>query len=142
MMAQKQLWKSPVTIDELERWNRGTIHDSLGIRFTEVGDDFLEATLPVDERTRQAAGLLHGGASVVLAESLGSIASALVVGPQDKRCVGVEINASHLGSMQTGLVTGRVTPIRLGKTLHVWKIEITSQSRPICHARLTVMIRD
>ncbi|MEO5970318.1 MAG: hotdog fold thioesterase [Bdellovibrionia bacterium] len=143
-----KIWKSPVTIEELEKWNANTIHESLGIRFLSVGDDFLEASMPVDHRTKQAAGLLHGGASVVLAESLGSIASALVVGPRDKTCVGIEINASHLGSAESGSVIGRVTPIRLGKSLHVWNIEIhkagTTSEKPkmICHSRLTVMIRD
>ena len=142
------IWKAPVTIEELEKWNVNTIHDSLGIRFLAVGDDFLEASMPVDHRTKQAVGLLHGGASVVLAESLGSIASALVVGPRDKRCVGIEINASHLGSADTGAVIGRVTPIRLGKSLHVWNIEIrksgttVEKPRMICQSRLTVLIRD
>ena len=131
------IWKSPVTLDE-----------SLGIRFLEIGDDFLEASMPVDHRTRQAVGLLHGGASVVLAESLGSIASALVVGPLTQTCVGIEINASHVGSAERGSVIGRVTPIRLGRSLHVWNIEIRMADTPvekprmICLSRLTVLIRD
>ena len=136
-----------MTIEELEKWNANTIHESLGIRFLSVGDDFLEASMPVDHRTKQAMGLLHGGASVVLAESLGSIASFLVVGPL-KTCVGIEINASHLGGADSGTVIGRVTPIRLGKALHVWNIEIrkggttAEQPQMICQSRLTVMIRD
>lgn len=137
-----------MTIEELDKWNANTIHDSLGIRFLSVGDNFLEASMPVDHRTQQIMGLLHGGASVVLAESLGSVASALVVGPLEKSCVGIEISASHLGGADSGNVIGRVTPIRLGKALHVWNIEIRKEgSTPekplkVCHARLTVMIRD
>jgi 1,4-dihydroxy-2-naphthoyl-CoA hydrolase len=142
------IWKSPVTLEEVEKWNENTIHESLGIRFLSIGEDYLEASMPVDHRTKQAMGLLHGGASVVLAESLGSIASALVVGPLEKTCVGIEINASHLGGADSGTVIGRVTPIRLGKALHVWNIEIrkggttVEKPRMICQSRLTVMIRD
>jgi 1,4-dihydroxy-2-naphthoyl-CoA hydrolase len=143
-----RLWKSPVTIEELEKWMLNSIHQSLGIQFTSIGDDYLEASMPVDSRTKQAVGLLHGGASVVLAESLGSIASALVVGPREKNCVGVEINASHLGSMDKGEVIGRVTAVRIGKVLHVWNITVRDATSPndqpklICQSRLTVMIRD
>ena len=142
------LWKLKITVDELNQRNRQnnrkTIHDSLGIQFTEIGEDFIEATMPVDGRTHQPFGILHGGASVVLAESLGSIASNLVINSPDKIAVGIEVNASHLNKAESGFVTGRVTPIRIGRSLHVWQIQIRAdsdlQSKPICHARLTVTI--
>lgn len=149
------LWNISITPETINHANPGTIHESLGIQFTAVGRDYLEATMPVDPRTRQPLGLLHGGASVVLAESLGSIASLLAAGmtlnePTAKMCVGIEINASHLRSVQHGQVTGRVTPVRLGKSLHVWNVAIydttqaplNSTSPQVCQVRLTVMIKD
>ena len=144
------IWKSSVSLDQLNNRNAGTIHETLGIQFTAIGEDYLEATMPVDERTRQPAGLLHGGASVVLAESLGSIASRLVAGMDSSVCVGIEINASHLKAMRMGSVIGRVTPIRIGKSIHVWEIKIRDQQSPerqpedaplVCISRLTVMVK-
>lgn len=115
----------------------------LDMKFTEIGDDFLKATMPVDKRTKQPAGLLHGGASVALAESLGSIASALCLKSQDKMPVGIEINANHLKSATSGLVTGTCRPIRVGQTMHVWNIEIHNEKMElVCVSRLTVMIVD
>ncbi len=112
----------------------------LGLEFTAFGDDYLEARLPVDHRTKQPAGLLHGGASVVLAETLGSVASYLCV-EQGKKCVGVEVNANHLKSATEGFVKGRVRPIRVGRSLHVWSIEIhNSAGDLVCVSRLTVAI--
>jgi 1,4-dihydroxy-2-naphthoyl-CoA hydrolase len=141
-----QIWKNPVTVDQLNTISRNSIHDSLGIEFTQVGDDYLEAKMVVDARTKNPPGILHGGASVVLAESLGSVASILVAGFEDKTCVGVEINANHLNSMKDGIVFGKVTPLRLGRTLHVWDIQIrdgnTSDFRLVCQSRLTVMVKD
>lgn len=135
------IWKIRPTIEQLNAMSSGTIHESLGIHFREVGDDYLEATMPVDTRTLQPFGCLHGGASVVLAESLGSAASILVSG--NRQCVGIEINASHLRPAREGLVTGRVTAIRLGKTLHVWEISILAQDGSlVCVSRLTVMVRE
>jgi 1,4-dihydroxy-2-naphthoyl-CoA hydrolase len=139
------IWKASVTLEQLQIRNAGTIHEALGIEFTKVGDDFLEAHMPVDGRTRQSAGILHGGASVVLAESLGSVASHLVVGLDASFCVGIEINASHLSSVRSGWVLGRVTPFRLGRTLHVWDIKIrekfSQKNEYTCISRLTVMVR-
>ncbi|MFZ9596461.1 MAG: hotdog fold thioesterase [Bdellovibrionia bacterium] len=143
-----QIWQSPVTVEQLNQWNKNTIHTSLGIVFTAIGDSFLEAKMPVDERTKQPLGLLHGGASVVLAESLGSVASALVAGSDQKVCVGLEINASHLKSVREGYVIGRVTPVRLGQSIHVWDIVIRTADEPhsnsstVCQSRLTVLVRD
>ena len=138
----REIW---LILEELKLRNPGTIHEALGIEFTAIGEDYLEAQMPVDARTRQPAGILHGGASVVLAESLGSIASHLVIGLDTGICVGIEINASHLSSVGSGWVLGRVTPVRLGRTLHVWDIKIREQSsqenKYTCMSRLTVMVR-
>lgn len=139
------LWKTSVTLKDLNSRNENTIHSCLGIEFTDIGDDYLEATMPVDKRTWQPAGLLHGGASAVLAESLGSVASTLLIQGENKLCVGIEINASHLRGIRNGKVVGRVTPIRIGHSLHVWDIKIRESSdlnSPlICQSRLTVMVK-
>lgn len=118
-----------------------SLSQHLGIEFTEIGPDYLEATMPVDERTRQPFGLLHGGASVVLAETLGSVAAMLCIEDNEKAPVGVEINANHLNSVQSGLVTGRCTPIKVGRRLQVWQIKIRDeQDRPVCVSRITIAI--
>jgi 1,4-dihydroxy-2-naphthoyl-CoA hydrolase len=145
----KQIWKQAMTLEALLAFQAKylpakTIHDTLGVKFTKLGDNFLEATMPVDDRTRQPYGILHGGASVVLAESLGSFASVLVAGPENL-AVGIEVSASHLKSISSGSVTGRVRPIRLGKSLHVWEIKIHETDKEeaglVCHSKLSVIIR-
>ena len=119
----------------------GTIHEPLEIKFTEFGDDYVKATMPVDKRTAQPAGLLHGGASVVLAESLGSMASAMVVDPQRFRCVGIDVNANHIRSARSGIATGTVRPGHIGKSTHVWDIKVTDDSeRVVCVCRLTTAV--
>ena len=113
----------------------------LGIRFTEVGPDFLRATMPVNERTHQPSGLLHGGASVTLAETIGSIAAMLCVDGDQYMCVGQEINANHLRGMCAGTVTATARPFHLGSRSHVWHIEIRDESdRLVCVSRLTMAI--
>ncbi len=113
----------------------------LGIEITETGDDFLRGTMPVDKRTIQPMGLLHGGASVALAETLGSIAGNLVLDPAKKYAVGLDINANHIRSAKTGIVTGTATPLHIGSTTQVWSIEIKdSQDRMICISRLTMAV--
>ena len=115
--------------------------EHIGIRITELGANFLKATMPVDERTKQPFGLLHGGASATLAETLGSVASALVIDPATQICVGLEINANHVRSAKDGLVTGICTPIHLGASTHVWDIRITDEKEKlVCVSRLTVAI--
>ena len=115
--------------------------DFLGIQFTEIGSDYLKATMPVDHRTKQPFGILHGGASVVLAETLGSVGAALVVDLNEYVCVGQEINANHLRSVREGLVTGITKPIHLGSNSHVWEIKIYDQSEKlICISRITVAV--
>jgi 1,4-dihydroxy-2-naphthoyl-CoA hydrolase len=108
---------------------------------TDIGDNFLKARMPVNERTRQPYGMLHGGASAVLAETLGSVASALVIDPQQSICVGLEINANHVRAVREGFVFGTVTPLHIGGSTHVWDIRIIdSQENLVCVSRLTVAI--
>ena len=113
----------------------------LGIVFTELGPNFLKGTMPVDHRTKQPMGLLHGGASVVLAETLGSVAANLVVDPLIFACVGLDVNANHIRSVKQGLVTGTAKPLHIGSTTQVWGIEITDElSRIVCISRLTMAV--
>lgn len=113
----------------------------LGIEFTEIGSDFLSASMPVDSRTQQPFGMLHGGASVVLAESLGSAASNMCVDPKLFHCVGLEINANHLRPVESGKVYGKAIPLHLGKKTHVWDIKIVDEKdRLVCISRLTVAV--
>ncbi len=115
--------------------------EHLGINFTEIGDKFLKATMPVDHRTNQPYGLLHGGASATLAETLGSVCSALVIDHANFICVGLEINANHIRSAKDGVVTGTCTPIHIGSTTHVWDIRIHDEkNKLVCVSRLTVAI--
>ena len=128
----------------LERLNASSTHtmiEALSIQFTVIGDDFLEATMPVDSRTVQPMGFLHGGASVALAETLGSVASTLICNLETETCFGLEINANHIKSVREGNVIGRVTPIHLGKSTHVWDIRIrNSRDQLLCISRLTVAV--
>lgn len=143
------IWKRAFTLDMLRHRSKEvlkTMVGHVGIEYTAMGPNFLEATMPVDERTIQPFGILHGGASVVLAETLGSFASVMVTGG-DKQCVGLDISATHLRSVKKGSsVTGRVTPLRLGKRVHVWDIKIhetgNEAAGPTCISRLTVMVND
>lgn len=117
--------------------------DFLEIKFTKIGNDFLEATLPVTHKTKQPLGLLHGGANVVLAETLGSVASTLTLDRAKQYCVGLEINANHLKSVREGFVRGITKPIHLGKKTQVWEIKIYSESGDLsCISRLTLAIMD
>lgn len=140
----KSIWNTQTNLEEINQFNQKTCHHLLGVRFTALGEDYLEATMPVDDRTRNPVGILHGGASGVLAETLGSVASVLVAG-FDKSCVGIELNCAHLSSMKEGSVVGRVEVIRLGKRLHHWRIQIrdaADRERLICESRLTVFVQD
>ncbi|MCK9402488.1 MAG: hotdog fold thioesterase [Chitinophagaceae bacterium] len=130
-----------LTLAHIEGFGKNTMGDHLGIRFSELGENFLKATMPVDERTKQPYGLLHGGASVALAETLGSIGAALVIDPELFICVGQEINANHLRGVKGGLVTGITTPIHIGAGSHVWEIKIYDEAEKlVCISRITVAI--
>lgn len=136
------IWKTEFDIDILNKTQAKTLVKHLDIVFTEKGDDYLKATMPVDHRTHQPYGLLHGGASCVLAETMGSVASVFCTeDPLKNKCVGVEINANHLRSVSSGLVTGIVKPIKIGRRMHVWQIDIfDEENRQVCSSRLTTMV--
>jgi 1,4-dihydroxy-2-naphthoyl-CoA hydrolase len=136
------IWfKKDLSLTDFAGLGANTIGELIGICFTEVGESFLKATMPVDHRTHQPYGLLHGGASCVLAETLGSVASAQVIDPEKFICVGIEINANHVRSVRSGLVTGITTPIHIGASTHVWDIKIyDAREKLVCVSRLTVAI--
>ncbi len=133
------LWRSLKTLDELNV-SSGTLISHLGIRFTEIGADFLRGTMPVDGRTAQPYGLLHGGASVALAETLGSMAAGMSV-DAEYQVVGQEINANHVRAARSGLVTGTTRPAHIGGRTHVWTIDIVNEAgKLVCISRLTVAV--
>ena len=136
------IWfKSEFSLEKLTGMSAGTMAEYLGIEWTEVGENFLKARMPVDHRTKQPYGLLHGGASCVLAETLGSVASALVIDQSKAYCVGIEINANHIRSAKSGFVTGIASPLHLGATTHVWDIKMYDErDKMICVSRLTVAV--
>jgi 1,4-dihydroxy-2-naphthoyl-CoA hydrolase len=130
-----------LTIEKLTLLGSNTMATHIGIEWAEVGEDFIKAKMPVDQRTNQPYGLLHGGASCVLAETLGSVASAMFIDHAKFYCVGLEINANHVRGVREGHVTGVVMPLHLGNTTHVWDIKIYDENeRLICVSRLTVAI--
>ncbi|MBS0367360.1 MAG: hotdog fold thioesterase [Proteobacteria bacterium] len=140
-LARVSIWHTTATPEQLTARTGGSMPGLLGIRFTEVGADFLGATMPVNERTRQPFGLLHGGASLALAETIGSVASLLCIDAQRFMCVGQEINANHLRGVREGIVTATVRPFHRGTRSHVWHIEIRDpQERLVCVSRLTMAI--
>ncbi|MBL4652951.1 MAG: hotdog fold thioesterase [Flavobacteriales bacterium] len=135
------IWFQEYTLKDFEQFNTKNIHHSLAIEFTEIREESLSASMPVDERTIQPAGILHGGASVVLAESLGSVGSNLIVDPTEFYCVGQSINANHIRPVKSGKVVGTATPIHIGKTSHIWSIEIKNeQNKLVCICRLTMAV--
>lgn len=134
-------WKRRPSPDELNAASSDTMVEHLGIKFTDITDNALVATMPVDARTHQPYGILHGGASVALAETLGSMGASLCLDFSTHYPVGVEINANHLRSIKTGTVTGTATPIHVGRSTQVWKVEITDeQDRLICVSRITLVV--
>jgi 1,4-dihydroxy-2-naphthoyl-CoA hydrolase len=137
------IWKTRPSL-EYNHLNDNTLVSHLGIEFVEYGDNYMIAKMPVDHRTVQPYRLLHGGASVALAETLGSVASTYNIDLSKKQAVGVEINANHLSSAREGsVVYGKVYPLRIGKTLHVWNIDITDEKgKLICVSRITIAIID
>lgn len=136
------IWhKKDLKVEDIVSLGKNSMGDHIGIELTELGDDFIKARMPVDHRTKQPYGLLHGGASAVLAETLGSIGSALVVDHSKFYCVGIEINANHIRSAKEGFVTGVTTPLHLGRQIHVWEIKIyNEEEKLVCVSRLTVAV--
>lgn len=135
------IWFKPFNIDDMEQRNQKTLVSHLNIVFTEVGDNYLVATMPVDDTTKQYMGILHGGASCVLAESVGSVAANYVIDSEKYRAVGQDINANHVRPVSSGLVTGIATPFHLGKSSQVWDIKIINENKKlICISRLTMAV--
>jgi len=135
------IWYQNPNIEQINTLNKGTLGENLGIEFVEVGNDFLAATMPVDERTKQPFGLLHGGASVALAETLGSVASLLVVDRETFIAVGIEINANHIKAVLSGKVKGICQPLNVSGRNHVWDIKIYNAANELtCISRFTCTI--
>ncbi len=132
-----------IQISALNKLSPNTIAQQLGIEFTETGKDFIAGKMPVDHRTHQPMGLLHGGASVVLAETLGSVGSFLCVDQEKQYCVGLEINANHVKAVRGGYVFGKAVLLHAGKKTHIWDIRITNEREElVCISRLTVAVID
>jgi uncharacterized protein (TIGR00369 family) len=135
------IWKRNINLERLNATSKNTLIEHLEIKYTAVGDDYIEATMPVCHFTHQPLGMLHGGASVVLAETLGSVAANFCV-EEGSYCVGLDINANHIRSMRDGKVIGRATPIHLGVSTQVWQINITDErERMVCTSRLTIAVK-
>ncbi len=133
--------KSKTDLEALNKLSDNTLGAVLGIQFTEIGDQFLKATMPVNSKTHQPYGLLHGGASAALSETVGSVASWLSIDTERQICVGIEINCNHIRGKRDGIVTATATPLHIGSTTHVWDIKIIDeQEKLICVSRLTVSV--
>ena len=137
------IWKQKYSLSLINQMSAGTLVETLGITIDDIGNDYLKGSMPVDHRTRQPMGLLHGGASAALAETLGSIASLLMLDPNEGSVpVGVNLQVNHLNSVTDGKVYGKVTPVKTGKTIHLWQIEIDDeQGKPVCFGTLSVFIK-
>ncbi|TAL75354.1 MAG: hotdog fold thioesterase [Rhodanobacter sp.] len=135
------IWHHDIDLARVNAWRAGTLMEALDIRITAFGDDWLAGTMPVDQRTHQPYGLLHGGASVALAETLGSTAAMLTLDPARYRTVGLDINANHLRSVRSGLVTGTARPFHRGRSTQVWEVRIEdAAAHLVCISRLTMAV--
>ncbi len=135
-----RIWKKPVSVEVFTTMHIATAVEHLGIEFLEVGDDFIRARVPVDARTKQPYGLLHGGVSVVLAETLGSCGAASAT-PPGHRCVGLDINANHIKGATSGWITGTTRPLHIGRTTHVWQIDLHNDAGELtCVSRITMAV--
>lgn len=137
------IFSKNITLDALNALAKDTLAERIGIVFTAIGPDYLTAKMPVDARTHQPFGLLHGGASVALAETLGSMAAACCIDMSTKYCVGLEINANHIRAIRDGFVTGTARPVHIGKSTQVWEIRITNEADDlVCISRITMAVLD
>lgn len=137
------IWKQTPSLEQVDALQQNSIIGHLGIKMLEIGDDYVRASMPVDSRTHQPMGVLHGGASVVLAETLGSLGANLCVEVGKQYCVGLDINANHLRSVRSGEVIGTAKALHVGRSTHVWQIEIVDeQERLVCVSRLTMAVKD
>ena len=135
------IWKQPADIDRINGWSGHSMIDHLGIRIVDVGDDYLRGTMPVDARTKQPFGILHGGASVALAETLGSLGATMCLDAAKEMAVGLDINANHVRAMTEGVVTGTARPLHIGRSTQVWEIRIEDEGgRLVCISRLTLAV--
>ena len=135
-----RIWQKPVSVEHLTAIHVGTAAAHVGLEFLEVGDDFIRARIPVDERTRQPLGILHGGISALLAETLGSCGAAFSCAP-DRHVVGLDINANHVRAVREGWVTGIARPVHTGRSTHVWQIEMSNEAgQLVCVSRLTLAV--
>lgn len=135
------IWKQDISLERINGWSANTMMETLGIRITEIGDDWLRGTMPVDHRTHQPYGLLHGGASVVLAETLGSTAAMLTLDPAQEVAVGLDINANHVRGVRSGTVTGTARVVHIGRTTQVWEIRLETETGDlVCISRLTMAV--
>jgi 1,4-dihydroxy-2-naphthoyl-CoA hydrolase len=136
-----RIWAPEINVNDLNNLNRGTLGEFMEITFTEMGDDFIKATMPVSSKTKQPFGLLHGGASVALAETIGSVASWCLVNREHFMGVGVEINANHVKAVTSGIVTAICSPVKTGGRIHIWDIRITDDKGELCCvSRFTCMV--
>ncbi|MBS0568843.1 MAG: hotdog fold thioesterase [Proteobacteria bacterium] len=134
------LWKTQPDLAQIRQANQKTLINTIGIEITEIGEDFVRGTMPVDARTHQPYGILHGGASIALAETLGSYAAMLSCDPQF-RAVGIDINANHVRAVASGIVTGTARPLHVGRSTQVWEIRIEDETgRLVCISRLTTAV--
>jgi 1,4-dihydroxy-2-naphthoyl-CoA hydrolase len=137
------IWRTQTSVEQIREFSRETLADTIGIRITEIGPDFLRATMPVNPKVHQPMGVLHGGASVALAETVGSVAATLCIDREKYVCLGQEINANHLRPISSGIVTATARPFHIGKRSHVWSIEIRDEEeRLVCISRLTMAVVD
>jgi 1,4-dihydroxy-2-naphthoyl-CoA hydrolase len=136
-----RIWKQDIDLASLNGWSANTLMEAIGIQITAIGDDWLQGTMPVDRRTHQPYGLLHGGASVALAETLGSTAAMLTLDPAKERAVGLDINANHVRGVLSGIVTGTARALHIGRSTQVWEIRIEDESgKLVCISRLTMAV--
>lgn len=136
-----EIWPTRPTIEQISARNKNTMVEYLAIEFTEIGENYLCAKMPVNERTKQPAGILHGGANVVLAETIGSVAANVIAAASGKMAVGLEVNANHLRPVSQGFVYGKAQAVHLGKTTQIWEIRISDDSGNLsCISRLTMAI--
>jgi 1,4-dihydroxy-2-naphthoyl-CoA hydrolase len=135
------IWHTQATVADLNKLSAGTLSERLGMEFLEVGDDYIRARMPVDEGTVQPAGILHGGASVALAETLGSVGAFLCENADQNHCVGLEINANHVRTVRSGYVYGVARPLHRGESTQIWEINITNENgKLVCVSRLTLAV--
>jgi len=135
------IWKQTADLETINALNANSMVEHLGMRITDVGDDYLRGTMPVDARTKQPFGLLHGGASVALAESLGSLAGTMCLDATKEMAVGLDINANHVRAITEGVVTGTARPLHLGRSTQVWEIRIEDErGKLVCISRLTLAV--